>query len=175
MDNLNNLLQNITHIRTSALNDWGSIHPLIVHFPIGLLLIVPLFIVLGLIFSKQARAFYLTSLILLWIGTIFLFLAVSSGKLAGERVQPNPAILETLETHEHFAEESRTLFCILAIVLTGYVSLCLPFPKLQAKWNAISLIGFLFVYTYALLILTAAAHHGGQLVHLHGITSKMYK
>ena len=49
---------------------WQAIHPLIVHFPIVLLLIAPLFIVMGVV-PRPARSFpfLLVALILMTLGT----------------------------------------------------------------------------------------------------------
>ena len=86
----------VTNIVTAGTTDWGSLHPMVVHMPIALLLISPLFIVLGLIFPKSAKTFYISALTLFIIGTLAIFLAISTGEKASELIEKNPAIYATL-------------------------------------------------------------------------------
>src|SRR5688572_4784583 len=63
---------------------WDGLHPIIVHFPIALLLIAPILIVLGTIFYKNGRAFMVSAFVLMLIGTIAAFIATATGEAAGE-------------------------------------------------------------------------------------------
>ncbi len=52
---------------------WDALHPLIVHFPVALLLTAPLFIVLGLFWKKYQQCLFILSFILLILGTAAVF------------------------------------------------------------------------------------------------------
>src|SRR5450759_3598419 len=62
---------------------WDGLHPLVTHFPIALLLVAPLFVVLGLFRRPSARAFLLAALLLMVLGTTAIFVAVPTGEAAG--------------------------------------------------------------------------------------------
>jgi len=58
--------------------NWDALHPLIVHFPIVLLLVAPLFIVAALVASPaRGRLFMISALILMILGTASVYLAVA--------------------------------------------------------------------------------------------------
>jgi uncharacterized membrane protein len=165
----------IIHTVTTGLKDWGSLHPTIVHVPIALLLIAPLFIVIGMVCRKSAKQFYLCALILLLAGTLGIFLAVSTGEKASELIKPNPEVVSTLEAHEHLAEKIRLSFSLLTSIFLTYLLLfSLLTKRLPAKIHHIGLTLFLIIYTYNLVLLFNTAHQGGKLVHYHGVTSKLY-
>jgi len=79
---------------------WDGLHPLIVHFPIGLLLVAPVFLVLSQLFPKHARCFALSALILMALGTTATFVAVSTGLAAGRLTDKTPESLPVIEEHE---------------------------------------------------------------------------
>jgi len=170
------LLQNLLHLMRSGINTPGDFHPFFIHFPVALLLIAPFFILLSFAFPSSAKSFFISSLILMWIGTLSVFLSVSTGEIASELIVPSPGILKTLELHEDLATESRFFFSILTILLTvGFFSAQLFRQKLNKRIQIFSTIIFLLFYCGALVILLSAAHQGAILVHKHGIKSSLYQ
>ena len=170
------LLEPFTVVAQSGLRDWGSLHPLIIHFPIALLLIAPIFILLGLVFRKSLKIFSICSLILMWLGTAAIFLSVFTGEAASRHLPSTTEILETFEEHAEFAEQTRLAFVILTILWTLYVVLLLPKPSkpmASIHWGFLSL--FLIGYTYSVVLLLNTAHYGGKLVHHHGVHTNLYE
>ncbi len=47
-----------------SLPGWDGLHPLVVHFPIALLLVAPVFVVLGLVLPRAGRGFLVGALVL---------------------------------------------------------------------------------------------------------------
>lgn len=158
----------------AQINNWGSLHPLVVHFPIALLFIAPLFIVLGIIIQKSLREFYICALILMLLGTAGVFFAVSTGNFAAETLSRDPAIAATLEAHVRFAEQSQLNFSALAILFLLYVISPNFTQKRFSKLDQAAGCLFLIIYAFSLTLIFNTAHYGGTLVHKHGVKSTFY-
>ncbi len=159
----------------AQINNWGSLHPLVVHFPIALLFVAPLFLLLGIMIEKLLKPFYICALILMLLGTAGVFLAVSTGNSAAEIIATDPAITATLAAHVNFAERAQLSFSLLSILFLIYV-LSHNFTRNRLeKYNRIAGALFLIIYLFNLLLIFNAAHYGGKLVHQHGIKSTLYQ
>ena len=149
---------------------WDALHPLIVHFPIVLLLVAPLFIVLGALMPKSGRAMYLAALILMVLGTVSAFVSFETGEAAGKLAERTPQINAAIEHHEELAETTRLLFSILTAIFAGllYVPRFMRF-EIGRRAQAIAAFVFLFFYASGTLVLVNTAHQGGMLVHQYGV------
>ncbi len=167
--------KNILEVITKGANDLGSLHPIVVHIPIALLLVSPLFIIIDLIFKKFSREFYFCSLALLAIGTLGIICSIVTGNAAGESIEPTSEILKTLDAHVRLAERIRLGFFLLTSTLTTYIVFMKTLlKKYHLKIHQIVIILYLLAYAYHLVLLFNTAHQGGKLVHHHGITSSLY-
>lgn len=148
-----------------------SAHPIVVHFPIALLLIAPIFLVIALLAGKRGTPFAVSALILMVLGTIGAFVAVSTGEAGAELAERTPAISDAIEHHEELAEQTRTFFTVLTVVLAAIVIVPHLVPALRKRrWiPVVATLVFLGAYAGAALLLANAAHAGGVLVHEHGV------
>lgn len=152
------------------LPSWDGLHPLVVHFPIALLLVAPLLVILGLLVPKMWKGFAIAALVLMAVGTAGAFVAVATGEAGASLVERSEAISEVLEQHEDLAETTRTVFAVLtvifaAIILGPMLSRNTLKPAVNAGLNA----AFLLLYAFGALLLVNAAHEGGRLVHEYGV------
>jgi len=151
--------------------EWDSLHVLIVHFPIALLLLSPIFIgISAVITPPRGRPYMTAALITLLLGTVSLFIAVSTGHAAGEFAERGGAVGHVLKTHEELAEETKIVFAGLSAILLGMYAL----PRfLRHDENRLSSTflpsAFLALYTVGILFLMNTAHAGGRLVHEFGV------
>ncbi len=150
---------------------WDALHPLIVHFPIALLLVAPLFIVIGALLRREKGQMYLFSaLILMAVGTSAVFVALETGEAAAKLAERTPEINAVLEHHEQLAETTRVVFSALTVIFAAILLL----PRLLRRgsgWlvgRALPLI-FLLLYGAGMLLLVNTAHNGGRLVHEFGV------
>lgn len=68
---------------------WDSLHVLIIHFPIALLLLSPLFVVVSAILPPaKGKPYMVAALIVLLLGTASLFVAGSTGHAAAKLASP---------------------------------------------------------------------------------------
>ena len=150
---------------------WDGLHPLIIHFPIGLLLVAPLFILIGAIAgAKSGRGYLWAALILMALGTASVFVAVETGEAAGKLAERTPEINAVLEHHEKLAERTRLTFSVLTagFALALLAAQAIPRLRSRAFLTAISVI-VLAGYVFGALVLTDTAHNGGRLVHEFGV------
>ena len=155
------------------LPSWDGLHPLIVHFPIALLLVAPLFVVLGMTLRRN-RPFLWAALLLMAIGTTATFVAVSTGEAAGKLAERTPRINAVLEHHEELAETTRVVFTALTVIFAAIVTVPAAMQRLQGRMFRIVLpLAFLVCYGGGLVFLANTAHNGGRLVHELGVQALM--
>jgi uncharacterized membrane protein len=148
-----------------------SAHPIIVHFPIALLLVAPLFVVIGLVLHKRGTPFRVSALILMVLGTIGTFVAVLTGEAAGELAIKTPDIAGAIGHHEEMAERTRLFFSILTVVFAAILVAPRFVPALRKRaWIPVTAtLVFLGAYMGAALLLVNTGHEGGRLVHEYGV------
>lgn len=156
-----------------SLPGWDGLHPLVVHFPIALLLVAPIFVVLGLVLPRRARGQLVGALILMVLGTAGAWVATSTGEAGAELVK-DAAVENAIEHHEELAEAVPVVFTILTLAFAAL----LVYPRVLRRPERPSVtrvltIGFLIAYLYGATVLANAAQAGGQLVHVHGVQARI--
>jgi uncharacterized membrane protein len=153
------------------LPSWNGLHPLIVHFPIALLFVAPLFVILGIVVGPlKGRPFLVSALILMALGTGSIFVAVETGELASELVRSTSAVRAVLQQHQNLAETTEVLFTLLTVVLAALLFA----PKLLRRELGLRVLvallaAFLLFYITGALFLVKTAHQGARLVHELGV------
>lgn len=150
---------------------WSGFHPLVVHFPIALLLVAPLFVVLGIVLPRaKTRPYLMTALLLMILGTISLFVAVETGEAAGHLAASTPQIKAVLDQHEALAETAEIIFSGLTVILAAILFIpALLHRDLSRRRLAASVMLFLVLYGAGAVVLANTAHAGGRLVHELGV------
>ena len=153
-----------------AIPSWERIHPLIVHFPIALLLFAPV-LALAAAFMKKARmGLLVAAFIMIAAGTIAAYLAVSSGKAAEEVVQLRGEARDVFKEHEALGIETSNIFKIVTVIFA--LTLGLAYAG-DGKWkkSAVAAAGVAtcVLYVWGALALANTGHHGAMLVHDFGV------
>ena len=154
---------------------WDSLHPLIIHFPIALLLIAPLFVVLGsLLRPDRGRPYLTVALILMILGTVAIYFAISTGESAGQLAERSPAVNAVLEHHQELGETTGAVFLVLTVLLAGILSGPALLRRALERTVMRSLLAvFLLAYLAGSVMLANTAHNGGRLVHELGVRALM--
>ena len=158
---------------------WEGVHPLIVHFPVALLLVAPAFLVLAFV-PKVGRCFAWAALVLMFLGTLGAYVAVESGEAGARLVAPTPEITPVLARHAELAEDVRLVFTIVTAVY-AFILLAPRVLKRVRVLNkelprAVPIVAqlvFLAAYLLCTLILANVGHLGGMLVHKFGVQAWM--
>jgi uncharacterized membrane protein len=150
---------------------WDSLHPLIIHFPIVLLLLSPLFIVISAVLRPPSgRPYMIAAIIVLLLGTASLFIAASTGEAAAELAERGEAMNPVLESHESLASASRIAFSGLTVLLIAIYLLPRFLGREETQFAARYLpLAFLAVYSVGAVLIVNTAHAGGRLVHEFGV------
>lgn len=152
-----------------------GMHPLVVHFPLGLLMIAWVPMLLCVLDKKRRPKWIHTALTLLLIGTIFTFAAVFTGEEAEHIIGSTSQLIEdAVHEHEETAESARNFF-ILTTVLFAFAAIARKQLAGSKKKPVMIVLGILIAISYALgaLALTNAGHQGGVLVHHHNILAPL--
>lgn len=158
-------------IQLPPIPSWDALHPLIIHFPIGLLLIAPVFIVIGAALkTEKGRPYLIAALIMMVLGTASVFVAVETGEAAGKLAERTPEIKAVLEHHENLAEATQVGFSVLTVIFAAilYVPRLLRRASNRLVGTVLPLV-FLVFYGAGMLLLANTAHNGGRLVHEFGV------
>ncbi len=152
-----------------SLPAWNAIHPIVVHFPIALIVITPALVLLALVFRPHARGLLLGALVTAAGGALGAIVAAASGEASAEAVSMTAAAKAVLEEHEELGETVRTLACILfgAVGVLNAIAW-----KVGSGSRAILNVAGVLVIAGSLpvlLVLFNAGHQGGRLVHEFGV------
>ena len=165
-------------LRPPPMPEWEAVHPIVVHFPVALLLFAPVLFVAGGAWARGRWGLWAGGWLLWVAGTIGACLAVASGEATAEAVAPvSGAVDGLIERHEEAGELARSLFVGVTLLTggalgVGYASGRAARRRLRA-WAAGLGVAAGLAYSASALVLANAAHMGGQLVHVYGVRAPM--
>jgi uncharacterized membrane protein len=152
--------------------NWTELHPLVIHFPIALLLVAPLFIIAGIVMNpSKGRPFFVTALSLMVLGTVGTVVAVITGEAAAEVAHRTAAMSAVLERHEELAETTRDIFGLLSAIFASILFVPRFLRRETITTARILPLAFLLFYGAGTVVLVNTAHNGGRLVHEFGVHS----
>lgn len=149
---------------------WHAAHPLVVHFPLGLLMVAPLLILAAIVRPAHRHPYAVAAFLVILCGTLGALLAVATGEEAAEWAPHTPQVHALIEHHEHLGELTRNLFlgltALYALVVFGPLALR---RNLSSKTAVAAQVLFLALYFGGLTQLAWTGHVGAELVHGQGV------
>ncbi len=153
---------------------WDAIHVLIVHLPIGLLLLSPLLVLLGIFPGRYRAGMRLAALVVLVLGTAAAYVAVESGEAAAEVVHRTDEISTVLHHHSQMAQWVRDTFTGITIVYAIFFLVTWFMARLDKPAIAIPIqVLVLLAMTVGVLMVVDTGHLGGRLVHELGARASL--
>jgi uncharacterized membrane protein len=144
------------------LPEWApNLHPMLVHFPIVLLIIAVLFDLAALIFKKYNWLRFTADLLYI-LGGLAAIITYLSGKQAASSVHIPSAAYPTLSTHADWALKTVIFFAVYALSRL-YLS-----QKKYTQRGVIPLLLF-FVGLAGIYLLVETGGHGAELVFRYGV------
>jgi len=137
--------------------DLTHLHPMIVHFPIALLIVGFLFDIAGSITKRES--FTQTAFYLIILGALGVIAAFITGDQAGSGITEEGALKQALENHEDAATLTIWIVSIAAAFRIALVLL----KKFKGVLKMVSLALFLI----AVLAIARTGYYGGELVYKH--------
>ena len=157
------------------LPSWDAMHPLLIHFPIVLLLLAPLFVVMSAVMRPPGNRPYMTvALITLLLGSGSLFLSASSGEEAAELADRAGGVNAVISAHEALASTCEVLFALFSAIF----AILYVWPRLKRRietrlTSTVAPLVFVALYSVGVIYLVKTAHAGGRLVHEFGVHAMM--
>lgn len=137
--------------------DQIHLHPMIVHFPIALIIVGFLSDLVGALVKRQF--FIAAGLYLIALGSVGTIAAYLSGNLAGDGVSEAGALGTALETHEGAA--TLALWTIIVLVI---MRVTLELTKQMTGWKQWAMAALLAV---GVGTIARTGYYGGELVYKH--------
>ncbi len=137
--------------------DISHIHPMIVHFPIALLIFGFLADLISVVFKKAF--FGKAGLYLLIFGTLGVIAAYFSGNIAGDGLTEAGPLKNAIEFHQNTALISLWIMVLTSFVRIGFIMM----KKYEGafKWAA------LLLFFAGVLSIARTGYYGGELVFKH--------
>src|ERR1051326_5344086 len=150
---------------------WDALHPLVIHFPIALLLMAPIFMVIGAVLTPaKGRSYLIAAMVLLLFGTASIFVSVETGEAASKLAERAPGMQQVLEAHESLAERTEAVFSVLSVIFLALLAVPWFLKREDTRLTTTVLpLAFLILYSAGALLLVNTAHNGGRLVHEFGV------
>lgn len=150
---------------------WDSLHPAVVHLPIGILLAAPLLIVLSLLWPKQRSGLMLAALLAIGLGLAAMQFAIVTGKAANEAVvYPSDEAKAVYHEHRDLAYTARLVYAgiagVLLIVTAAVLIRGLKAPRVIVWGGSLLVLAGCIAGS---LLIANVGHLGGRLVHQYGV------
>jgi uncharacterized membrane protein len=147
-------------------------HPMVVHFPLVLLMVVPLFLALALYRKEPTGSFAVTAWILMALGTVAAFVATMSGEAAESLLTASDQVRQAVEHHSDLAEYARDVAAVEFLILSAILGWTICLKRLMAtRWLTGLMLLVLAISLLGAVLVAMTGHAGAYLVHGLGVTN----
>jgi uncharacterized membrane protein len=152
--------------------NWDGIHPLLIHFPLTLFFLAPVFVLFAsLAKDTTRRTLLISALTVLFLGITSTYAAFEAGQTAAASMTEAGEVKTVMERHQELASlacsslTAATLFFVLTFLM------CTCFHLQLHELTGVLPLGSVVFYALGLFWLINTAYHGERLVHEFGVGS----
>lgn len=151
---------------------WDGIHPLLIHFPLTLFFLAPVFVLFaGLTKATTRRAFLISALTVLLLGITLTYAAFAAGQTAAASVTRTEEVRTVVDRHQELAGLARSSLTAATLLFGLTLLLCTCFHLQPHELTGVLPLGSVVFYALGLFWLINTAYHGERLVHEFGMGS----
>lgn len=146
------------------------IHPLLIHFPLTLFFVAPVFVlVAGLAKTTTRRTLLMSALALMLLGVASTFAAFEAGQSAVASVTPAGEVRSVVERHQDLASLALSSLAAATLLFGVALLICTGFHLRMYELTAVLPLGSFVFYALGIFWLISAAYYGERLVHEFGV------
>lgn len=148
-----------------------GIHPLLIHFPLTLFFLAPVFVLFaGFAKTTTRRTFLLSALTVILLGITSTYAAFQAGQTAAS-VTEGGEVKKVMERHQKLASLARSSLTAATLLFSLTFLLCTCFHLQLHELTGVLPLGAVVFYALGLFWLINTAYHGERLVHEFGVGS----
>ena len=151
---------------------WDSIHPLLIHFPLTLFFLAPVFVLFaGFAKTKTRQTFLISALTVMLLGVASTYAAFEAGQTAAATVTPTGEVRTVVERHQELASLARSSLTVATLLFGLTLLICTWFHLQMRELTGVLPLGSVVFYALGLFWLINTAYQGERLVHEFGVGS----
>jgi len=149
---------------------WDGIHPLLIHFPVTLFFLAPVFVLFaGFAKTTTRNTFLICALTVLLLGIVSTYAAFEAGQTAAATVTPTGEARTVVERHQQLASLARSSLTAASLLFGLTLLICTCFHLRMYELTGVLPLGSVVFYALGLFWLINAAYNGERLVHEFGV------
>jgi uncharacterized membrane protein len=151
---------------------WDGIHPLLIHFPLTLFFLAPVFVLFAA-FTKATtrRTFLVSALTVMLFGMASTYAAFDAGQTAATSLTRTGEVRAVVERHQELASLARSSLTVATLLFGLALLICRCFHLEMHELTGVLPLGSVVFYALGLFWLIHTAYHGERLVHEFGVGS----
>ncbi len=151
---------------------WDGIHPLLIHFPVTLFFLAPVFVLFaGFAKSTTRHTFLFSALTVMLLGIASTYAAFEAGQAAAATVTSAGEVRTVVERHQELASLARSSLTAATLLFGLTLLICTCFHLQIHELTGILPLGSVVFYALGLFWLINSAYYGERLVHEFGMGS----
>ena len=151
---------------------WDGIHPLLIHFPLTLFFLAPVFVLFaGFTKTTTRHTFLISALTVMLLGITSTYAAFEVGQTAAATVTPTGEVQTVVERHQELASLARSSLTVATLLFGLTFLICTCFHLQMRELTGVLPLGSVVFYALGLFWLINTAYHGERLVHEFGVGS----
>ena len=149
---------------------WNGLHPLMIHFPIVLFLLAPVFSLCAAFTRADRRnTFLAATLLVMVLGCASIYASFETGLAARALMHQTGEAVTIAERHRELADLARSGFTMATLLFGLTLLIRTVFRVNMYELTAVLPLGSVVFYGLGLFWLINAAYNGERLVHEYGV------